>query len=191
MRTLRWSLIITVVLVLTGGVVAVGQTPGSLDPLRTGPVTIQMVDKTLVTPSLMRPDDARAVYHAAGQEVKMTWESSDPRLSGEVTAIGNRHISSDGSGVESETYAVVNDGGSWLGQSTGLAVAQPAPDIVVGNGVLSGAPGHEDWILFQGNGSYEGLSAVVTVDWFQDPPVINGLIFRGELPQAPMSGIVG
>lgn len=191
MRTLRWSAIITVALVLVGGAVAVGQSPGSLDPMRSGSVTIDVVDLGLVTPSILVPDDAKAVYHADGQQRLMNWVSSDPRLFGQVTATGNRHINRDGSGVETETYTVVNDGGRWLGLSTGLAVAQPAPDLVVGNGLLPAGPGHQDFILFRGEGSYEGLSALVHIDWTQVPAVGAGTIFRGELPTTAGLDIAG
>ena len=156
-----------------------------------GSVTIQAFDPVLVAPGVMRPDDTRTVYHEQGRQMEMTWASSDARLSGDVICAGNREVNRDGSFVESETFVITNDGGRWVGQSMGLATANPVPDIVVGNGLLPVSPDHEDFILFRGEGGYEGLSAVVDADWTTVPAVITGSIFSGELPAAPDLATIG
>jgi hypothetical protein len=185
------SLVITAVVMLVGSAVAVGQSDRSPDPLASGTVSIAVTAVGLVSPGLMKPDDARAVYHEEGRQSRMTWEASDGRLSGEVTCAGSRHINRDGSFVETETYAVENDGGRWVGQSTGLGVTAPVSDSVIGNGPLLSGPGHQDRVLLRGEGSYEGLSALVDVDWAHQPPLVIGTIFRGEMPPTPGSGSGG
>jgi hypothetical protein len=156
-----------------------------------GSVTIQAFDPVLVAPGVMRPGDTRNVYHEQGRQMEMTWASSDARLSGDVICAGNREVNRDGSFVESETFVITNDDGRWVGQSMGLAAANPAPDLVVGNGLLPPSPDHEDFILLRGEGGYEGLSAIVNADWNQVPPVISGSIFAGELPAAPDLSTIG
>ena len=154
-------------------------------------MTIQAFDPVLVAPGVMRPDDTRTVYHEQGRQMEMTWASSDARLSGDVICAGNREVNRDGSFVESETFVITNDDGRWVGQSMGLAAANPAPDVVVGNGLLPPSPDHEDFILLRGEGGYEGLSAIVNADWSQVPAAITGSIFSGELPAAPDLATIG
>jgi hypothetical protein len=156
-----------------------------------GSATIQAFDRVLVTPGVMTPDASRTIYHEHGRQMEMIWVSSDARLSGDVICAGNREVNRDGSFVESETFIVTNDGGRWVGQSMGLAAADPAPDIVVGNGLLPFGPDHEDLVLLQGEGGYAGLSAIVHADWNVEPPVITATVFAGELPQAPDLATIG
>jgi hypothetical protein len=65
------------------------------------------------------------------------------------------------------------------------------PDIVVGNGLLPVGPDHEDFVLLQGEGGYEGLSAIVNADWNTEPAVITGAILSGDLPRAPDLATIG
>jgi hypothetical protein len=188
MRALCLSLVATVVIILAGAAVVVGQ---SSDPTGPAKVSIQVVDTKLVTPGVMRPDATRAVYHEDGRKIAMTWQSSDGRLSGAVTAAGSRHINRDGSSIETEAYLVTNSDGRWVGQSTGLAVTQPKPDFVIGNGLLPVTTGHVDRVLLKGEGSYEGLSALVDIDWYEAAPAAAGLVFRGDMPMALTSGTAG
>lgn len=185
MRTSLLALAATALLVLAGGLAAAS------DPLTPGTATIQVIDAELVSPGLMRPDETKTVYHEQGREMEMTWASSDARLSGDVICAGNREVHRDGSFIESETFVITNDGGRWVGQSMGLATANPVPDIVVGNGLLPVSPDHEDFILLRGEGGYEGLSAIVDADWNTVPATIIGSIFSGELPAAPDLATIG
>lgn len=188
MRTSLLALVATVVLVLVGGLAAAAQ---STDPLAPGTAIVQVVDAELVSPGLMRPDETKTVYHEQGRQMEMTWAASDARLSGDVICAGNREVNRDGSFVESETFVITNDGGRWVGQSMGLAAANPVPDTVVGNGLLPVSPDHEDFILLRGEGGYEGLSAIVDADWNTAPATITGSIFSGELPAAPDLATIG
>jgi hypothetical protein len=174
--------------VLAGGIAAMAQTASDL-PVP-GSATIQVVDVALVSPGVMRPDDSRTVYRQQGRQMEMTWASSDTRLSGDVICAGDREVNRDGSFVESATFVITNDGGRWVGRSMGLAAADPVTDIVVGNGLLPEGPDREELVLFQGEGGYEGLSAIVHADWNQEPPVVTGTIFRGDLPPAPDLAII-
>jgi hypothetical protein len=203
MRTLRWTLAITIGLILAGGTVAAGQgwslppqpwqpskDVAPADPMRGGTVSIELVGPAQVSPGVMVPDRERAFYHEDGRQTQATFESSDPRLSGQVTMAGNRHYNRDGSMVESEVYAIVNADGSWLGQATGLATAAAAPDPVIGNGLLPAGPGHEDMVILTGQGSYEGLTALLRADWTQQPPVITGAVVRGDAPALPALAMI-
>jgi hypothetical protein len=173
----------------------VGIAPPVARPLSDGPAsgsaTIQAFDPVLVAPGVLTPDATRAVYHEQGRQMTMTWVSSDARLSGDVICAGNREVARDGSFIENETFAIVNDDGRWIGQSTGLAVAQPVPDPLITNGLLAPPSGHEDFVLLRGEGAYEGLSALVDIDWTQQPPVGTGAILSGELPEAPELAVIG
>jgi hypothetical protein len=169
----------TVALITLVGAVAVAQSSPS------GAVTIEPGPIELTSPGVMSPNADGTAYLEQGREMTMRWEASDPRLSGEVTCAGDRLVGRDGSFVEAESFAIINDGGRWIGRSTGHYLAPPAPDLVVGSGLLPGGDVHADVVLLRGEGGYEGLSAVVEADWSANPPAISGAIFSGALPTAP------
>lgn len=189
MRTLCLTLFVTTALILVSGILALAA-PLPATAGGQGAASIAVVDLE-VSPGLMRPDDARAVYHEDGRQLTMKWDSSDSRLSGAVTALCNRHINRDGSLVESEVYEVVNDGGRWTGLSTGIAAAPATSDLVIGSGLLPSGPGHEDMVLFHGEGSYEGFSALVDIDWAQQPPEVKATVLEGDLPPVPDLAAMG
>jgi len=191
MRALRWTVAITVIMALVSGTPALGQSAASADPFRVGGVTIQQVGDAAASAVPMIPDNDRAFYHEDGHRTEMTWASNDARLSGAVTTTGNRHYNRDGSMVEREVYTIVNEEGGWTGASTGLAAARVAPDPVIGSGLLPADAGHVDLVLLQGHGSYEGLAALLKVDWTQQPPVIAAAIVRGDLPALPALATIG
>jgi hypothetical protein len=174
-----FALITTAALIVAAGGVAVGQSPTS------GLVTIEASQIELASPGVMTPNADRTTYLEQGREMTMDFQASDPRLSGEVACAGNRLISRDGSFVEAETFVIVNDGGRWIGQSTGHVLAGPPPDIVVGIWPASTGPDHRDVVALRGEGGYEGLSAVISADWSAVPPVVTGAIFEGAMPSAP------
>jgi hypothetical protein len=149
------------------------------------PVTIEVSDIDLVSPGVMVADKAGSTYQEHGGQMTMDWQASDPRLSGDVTCAATRLIQRDGSFVEAEAFAVENDGGRWVGEGISYSLQRPASDVVVGNGLLPEAARHDDLVLLQGEGGYEGSSALVDIDWSQDPPLITGTIFGGRLPSAP------
>jgi hypothetical protein len=100
------------------------------------------------------------------------WESTDERLSGEVTYRGQwrRYPDPAGMQVETATYELLNDGGRWVGEATALATA--------------GIPGW-DTIVFAGEDGYEGLTAYVVIDWDSESEDFFGAIFPGQMPTIP------
>ncbi len=189
MRTVLLTLAASVTLLMGTGAAATGRSAAELPA--SGAATITVVEMGLISPGVMRPDANRAVYHEEGRQLSMVWESSDPCLSGTVTAVGNRHMNRDGSMVETEAYVVANDWGRWTGMATGLAAAQPPADLVIGNGLLPPGPSHEDIVLLRGEGTYEGFSALLDIDWSQRPPAVSATVFRGDPPAAPDLATIG
>lgn len=185
MRTTFLSLLTTAALIVVAGAVVVGQSQAMTGELAAISSSIDIGDMRLVSPGILRPDETRTVYREHGRVTEMTFDSSDARLSGKVVAAGNRLVSRDGSFVEAETYEIANADGRWTGQATGRLSARPASDLVIGNGLLPPAPDHQDVVLLRGEGGYDGLSAVVDIDWSQQPLTASGTIFVGELPTAP------
>lgn len=179
MPRMLFAMVTTVALIVVVGAVTVGQSSAS------GLVTIEPGQIELTSPGVMTPNADKTTYLEQGRSMTLDWVASDSRLSGEVTCAGNRLVNRDGSFIEAETFAIVNDGGRWIGQSTGHVVARPPADIVVGIWPVSTGPDHVDVVALQGEGGYEGLSAVISADWSADPPVIAGAIFEGVLPSAP------
>jgi hypothetical protein len=103
------------------------------------------------------------------------WSASDPRLSGEVTYTGNWYFVPDPYiGIQSGTYELTNDEGSWLGDATAYGSEALGVDA--------------DVVVFTGRGGYEGLTAYVVLDWgSQDVSGenIQGVIFPSAMPPVP------
>jgi hypothetical protein len=167
MRTLRLSLVGTVIAVVVGGAVAVGQSPSPFDSMRAGAVHIDFRVVEFFQEGTREPDEVGTVQER-GTGVTLAFESSDPRLSGDVTYLANLDYFKDGTSVHTETYEIVNDGGGWFGTSLGMEV----PGQVYG-----------DYVLLRGEGGYAGLSALLFVDGLRN--TIDGVIFLGEMPPVP------
>ena len=103
------------------------------------------------------------------------WSTSDPRLSGEVTYTGNWYFAPDpGIGLQSGTYELTNDDGSWLGTATAY--------------VSDGLGADSDVVVFAGRDGYEGLTAYVVLDWGSvdvSGENISGVIFPSAMPPTP------
>ncbi len=112
-----------------------------------------------------------------------TWEASDERLSGSVTYTGEWQIYPDAAEAscacgalhedasgEPATYRIVNDGGSWLCTTAQTRMPQ------------EGDPATLTTATFQGEGGYEGLSAMLVIDWSTAPFTFGGLIVPGDIP---------
>ena len=164
MRTLRLSLVGAVIALVVGGALAVGQSPSPFDPMRAGAVHIDFRVVEFFKEGT-RESDGVGIVHERGTGVTLTFESRDPRLSGDVTYLANLDCFKDGTSVHTETYEIVNDGGSWFVASLGMEV----PGQVYG-----------DYVLFRGEGGYAGLSALLFVDGLRN--TIDGVIFPGEMP---------
>jgi hypothetical protein len=111
---------------------------------------------------------------------KTSWESSDERMAGDVTGVNHWVI--DPAGFEPwswggqpnmlarEIVELTNDGGSWLGEGIGFNSTE----------LDMASTTH----IFVGRDGYEGLTAYVLVGEGQ-PPTFSGIIFPGEMPEAP------
>jgi hypothetical protein len=104
------------------------------------------------------------------------WAASDPRLAGEATYSGTWQLygeaqedSGDPAAEAPALYSIVNEGGSWLCE-TSRAAEQPVDE------------GDLHTLVFNGEGDYEGLTAYLHIDWSQAPYVFTGLILPGEEP---------
>jgi hypothetical protein len=176
MRTLRLSLVGTVILVLLGGLagVALAQDEPMEPALVTGTEictggaieTTQMEDYTLL--------------HATGPEGHCTITASDPRVSGPSTEgdmwdacflMGPDDPPFYPSGcIYWGDYGIEGPDGSWVGTWTGV------DDPALGKASYL--------ILLEGTGAYEGWSFVVHwLDPFTGAPLtFSGLIYEGPLP---------
>jgi len=113
---------------------------------------------------------------STGSVARVRYESSDPRLTGDVTITGSHISDPDQAGyamLSAQTYELTNDEGSWLGEGTGLASSEL--------GVAT------DTFILVGQDGYEGLTAYVLSE---DPGIsgnitISGIIFPSAMPEAP------
>lgn len=108
----------------------------------------------------------------------LTWTTSDPRLSGAVTRTVNFIWDPNSDTViDSHTYELANDGGSWLGDGNGYTFDAFGDARSVQSVALSGRGGHE------------GLSAFVVLETASDAagPIwdIEGVIISTGLPEVP------
>jgi hypothetical protein len=172
MRTLRLSLVGTVILVLFGGlgatVVAQSQEPGVFEP--TG-VKITYSDDKVVEPETVTqsPDDAYTTIESVNSR---TVEATDPRLSGTATFRTTIHWypSPVDTGVVAHAVRLVNDEGAWTG---------------TGRTINSLNFGRMEMLVLSGEGAYEGLTAFLVEDLFHTPGTAKGVIIEGELPAFP------
>ena len=97
-------------------------------------------------------------------------ELSDPRLAGTWLTIINEDHYATASGVWTTARRIDNSEGSWLGHFVGYRDA------------------HSGWHhqgILTGTGAYEGLTAIVFMEDMGGTYDVHGMIFPGELPEAP------
>ncbi len=154
---------------LITAVVAVGQSEEPTDPMRPRAATLDFDGHPPWVDGTRRVDDS-GVLHFEGDRTENRWESSDPRLSGTVTTIGNRDVYQDAAIIlESILLEVVNDGGRWIGPLTRGKVGSD----------------YRGTAVLHGEGSYEGLTALIFLDLGMKPSGI-AAIFPGEMPPVPL-----
>jgi len=169
MRPLRSSIVTVLLLALatvpTTGVAAQGE--ASREP---SAVLGWALDETHVWDGTSKEVDG--VLQRRGPQYSYTWTADDPRLSGEAlwTGSGDRYRASPTFEVQTATWELVNDDGRWVGESVGLQ----------GPGL-----GESDTITLTGEGAYEGLGAIVIMDWGLGGGRFRGAIFPGEMPPLP------
>jgi hypothetical protein len=111
------------------------------------------------------------------------WTSSDPRLTGEAAAHWNADVyEPDGDvpassiSVATVAYYLRNEAGGWacrtnlLSQVSGVNVQHEAAET----------------LMCVGDGEYDGLSAILVLDFATSPATFVGLIFPGDAPPLPV-----
>ena len=111
-----------------------------------------------------------------------TWITSDPRLTGTSTSTWDADVyvlDEAIISVRAGTYELQNESGGWLCHyRDGLAYGMGR--------YATGA--NEETVTCAGDGAYDGLTAIVFLDWSNSPPSsvpLAGLIFPGEAPPLP------
>ena len=182
MRTLRLSLVGTVIVALLGGLsgAAMAQDEAApLDPMRPGVFTLTPVGDALkegewvYTP---RPYDSADFL---GIEWVSQVEASDPRISGtwrEVYAFRGWEAPDDiglpfSPSVSSGAVRIDNEDGAWVGTWDSFGSAFRGSEL----------------IQLQGEGAYEGLTAVMLTggDFTAEDETHDGVIIRGVPPDQP------
>ncbi len=178
MRTLRMTLLGTVLLTLLAGL-------GAPSMAQSEEVTATSATGTLEfmapAPEASIGTDGAAMTHDEGPVHVHQWTSSDPRLTGTATYTGTWHIynspAEDCDNPDAEAgavYEIVNDGGGW--RCGGFRAQVPGPD---------GATNVET-LVFRGTGGYEGLSAYLLIDWSASPYAFSALITPNSVPIVPV-----
>ncbi len=173
MRTLRVSLVGTVILALLGGLGNVALAQDDMDAAKVTPVTgtrLSAVEDT--TDEEWWEEDG--VGHSRGVRGVETIEWSDPRLPSELQLVNNFDAYDQG-GVFSGATLLEGPEGYWTGE---FRVFCDADFECNGMNTLTG------------HGAYEGLSAMIRAfDDIEGPEfgdwVFEGLILEGELPPIP------
>jgi len=171
MRTLRLSLVGAVILVSLSSMsliaVAQDETTAPAEPVAvTGTITswdVQSYGSTVTE---------GGIYWTEGPWWKITWEASDPRLSGQGTRSANwNEWVTTGISIGASTYVLVNPDGRWVGSGSSTA--------------LSSGDLHE-MVVLRGEDAYDGLTATVLIENdFSSPATFVGVIFPGEPPKVP------
>ena len=123
--------------------------------------------------SFPSPRSEGEIWYVDGAWWTITWEASDPRLSGEGTWSANWHEAETGTGsIGANTFVLDNPDGRWVG--TGDTLLLPNEVYVMVN--------------LSGEGGYDGLTARVLVhtdSTSDEPPTLVGVITPVEPPEFP------
>jgi hypothetical protein len=158
-RTLRLSLMAATVLILPGVSPAAGQSEPPLES--EAPFASQA------------PLDPMGASYWTGTWTGPTVEASDPRISGEWVEVDNRATYPDRTGpggsfsVNTASLRIENADGAWAGTFTGI---------------YKGDSGR-GWNVLEGEGAYEGLTAVFLWTW--PGRTLEGVILPAAFPAAP------
>lgn len=110
-----------------------------------------------------------------GFVIRNSYESSDPRFTGDASVVVNGSAVPDRFETTSQramTYLLTNAGGSWVGEARSFDSTET--DI-----------GNVTFITFVGRDGYEGLTAYAQIDPTQEPPTFSGVIFPLAMPEMP------
>ena len=176
MRRSRSSLMAAVILVLLGGLGAVVAAQDDAASERVVSHEAAFFDGTVrypgrylrgTTESL--PEELKLLKRGDGWEFRGV-ELSDPRLGGTWRTISNEDSYIRAGGVWTQARRIDNAAGSWLGHFTGY---RDSDGRWLHQGTLAGV------------GAYEGLTAIVFMEDTGGTYDIQGMVFPGELPEAP------
>jgi hypothetical protein len=124
--------------------------------------------------------DDGVVARTRGWQCHPTWETSDPRLTGDVTAKWNADVYRRDDGeyttLAAGTYDLRNDGGGWHCEYADALKRGP-------DGETDGL--NDKTATCIGGDGYEGLTAVLFFRWAGDSASIEGLLFGGDVPPLP------
>ena len=115
-----------------------------------------------------------------GATGSMTWEATDPRLSGAATYIGRHHVYPKlyGDGLQVGAWTVTNEDGTWHGDGRGICTSSRGWDTAIWYGC-------HDQVVLSGKGAYEGLTAYLTWNDAHEEDTIRGLILAEDWPPLP------
>jgi hypothetical protein len=170
MRTLRLSLIGTVILVLLGGLggAALAQMDADADAVYTTLVSLNPVSAD--TGSVLETD---TLYSSRDGTLVGVQEWTDPRMSGEATTTFHVDVDLDtGQGLMWGTVRLENDGGTWEGPFNGMVYEPPGEDGLYMNA---------GWMT--GDGDYAGYTFYWEEHGEQNGgPIstLHGVIYKGE-----------
>ena len=134
--------------------------------------------KDLGDPTSSTDDDV--VARTRGWHCEPTWETSDPRLTGDVIARWNADVYRRDDGeyttLAAGTYDLRNDGGGWHCEYADALKQSPSAETDGLNDMTATCIG--------GDG-YDGLMAVLFFRWTGSSTAIEGLLFGGDIPPVP------
>jgi hypothetical protein len=167
-----------VALALGLGSTALGQSEEPLDPMGasfwTG--TASFVEGSFTPP--VEENEGPAYGEVLGIGRRIDVAADDPRIAGTMTQVQNARLSIDPDPTEGLSFVINgsaridNADGAWVGTWTSYGA-----DRV----------GGEEWYVLEGEGAYEGLTAIFAGDVDTDSPQgpLEGVIVPFELPAVP------
>ena len=175
MRTLRLSLVGTVILILLGGLSSgTGAQEAEETPERAVHATGTSSLGEFISPGTQTytPEGVRQLR---GLEATTLDVSSDPRLSGTNTINYNEDQYPDLMGPKWATFSIENEGGAWGGWTVGIELPRAdGPNFPVYIGMA------------EGEGGYEGMSTICYTTYPEGPGwdgVSECIVFPGPLPE--------
>jgi hypothetical protein len=169
MRTLRLSLVGSVILVLLGGLGGVVVAQMDADPEAVYfTATGQVADLVYGMES-----EGESLWSSRDGVWAIEMEATDPRASGTLSGFYDADVDLEtGHGVEWGTLRIDSPGGTWVGPFTAMEYEPPEGDFMTASGMLVG------------DGDYEGYTMYLQLDVEQYGAVreVHGVIFKGQPP---------
>ena len=168
MRTLRTLMLVAsaLTLALSSTVAVVAQD----DPSAPASFVGWVLDETHVDGGT--EEDLGSILQRRDLAYSYRFEAADARMSGDGQWLGNgnRYRAEPLFELQTSTWIITNDGGTWEGSGHGLR----------GTGV-----GDSSTALLTGTGDYEGMSAYLVIEWALGGGSMRGAIFPGNVADTP------